>query len=57
LPHIKKIDHILEVGCEPGTITTGLAKFVNERMIVGIDISIAVLQKTKILAAEANVPT
>ena len=57
MPHIKKIDHILEVGCEPGTITTGLAKFANERMIVGIDMSIAVLQKTKILAAEGNVPT
>ena len=57
LPHIKKIDHILDVGCGPGTITTGLAKYASEGTIVGIDISTDVLQKAKALAAEANVPT
>ena len=57
LPHIKKIDHILDVGCGPGTITTGLAKYASEGTTVGIDISIDVLQKAKTLAAEANVPT
>ena len=57
LPHIKKIDHILDVGCGPGTITTGLAKYASKGTTVGIDISIDVLQKAKTLAAEANVPT
>lgn len=57
LPYIRKTDQILDVGCGPGTITTGLAKYVSEGTVVGIDISIAVLQKAKKLAAEANVPT
>lgn len=57
LPHIKKTDRILDVGCGPGTITTGLAKYASEGATVGIDISTAVLQKAKALAAEANVPT
>ena len=57
LPHIKKIDHILDVGCGPGTITTGFTRYASEGTIVGIDISADVLQKAKKLAAEANVPT
>ena len=57
LPHIKKTDHILDVGCGPGTITTGLAKYASEGTIVGVDISTTVLQKAKTLATEANVPT
>ncbi|KAF2246937.1 S-adenosyl-L-methionine-dependent methyltransferase [Trematosphaeria pertusa] len=57
LPHIKKTDHILDVGCGPGTITTGLAKYASEGTTVGIDISPDVLQKAKTLAAEAKVPT
>ena len=57
LPHIKKTDRILDVGCGPGTITTGLAKYASEGAVVGIDLSTAVLQKAKALAAEANVPT
>lgn len=55
LPHINKTDHILDVGCGPGTITTGLAKYASEGATVGIDISTAVLQKAKTLAADANV--
>lgn len=56
LPHIKKTDRILDVGCGPGTITTGLAKYASEGSTVGVDISSGVLQKAKTLAAEANVP-
>ncbi|KAI2631533.1 S-adenosyl-L-methionine-dependent methyltransferase [Hypomontagnella submonticulosa] len=57
LPHIKKTDVILDVGCGPGTITTGFAKYASEGRVVGVDISGAVLAKAKTLAAEANVPT
>ncbi|KAF2796437.1 S-adenosyl-L-methionine-dependent methyltransferase [Melanomma pulvis-pyrius CBS 109.77] len=57
LPYIKKTDHILDVGCGPGTITTGLAKYASQGRIVGVDISTDVLQKAKTLAAEANAPT
>jgi ubiquinone/menaquinone biosynthesis C-methylase UbiE len=55
LPHIKKTDHILDVGCGPGTITTGLAKYVGEGRVVGLDISPEVLHKAKTLAAASNV--
>ncbi|KAJ9134639.1 S-adenosyl-L-methionine-dependent methyltransferase [Pleurostoma richardsiae] len=57
LPHIKKTDHILDVGCGPGTITIGLAQRASEGRTVGIDISAGVLQKAKTVAAEADVPT
>ncbi|KAH8704047.1 S-adenosyl-L-methionine-dependent methyltransferase [Talaromyces proteolyticus] len=57
LPYIKKTDHILDVGCGPGTITTGLAKYAPEGATIGIDISTAVLDKAKTLAAAANAPT
>ena len=57
LPHIKKTDNVLDVGCGPGTITTGLAKYAREGTTIGVDISTGVLQKAKALAAEANIPT
>ncbi|KAL9074632.1 MAG: hypothetical protein Q9157_004331 [Trypethelium eluteriae] len=57
LPHIKKTDHILDIGCGPGTITTGLARYASEGTTVGIDLSAEVLQKAQKLAAEANLPT
>jgi ubiquinone/menaquinone biosynthesis C-methylase UbiE len=57
LPHIKKTADNLDLGCGPGTITTGLARYAGEGTTVGIDISADVLQKAKTLAAEANVPT
>jgi ubiquinone/menaquinone biosynthesis C-methylase UbiE len=56
LPYIKTTDHILDVGCGPGTITTALAKYASEGTTIGIDISTVVLNKAKILAAEANIP-
>ncbi|KAK4234085.1 hypothetical protein C8A03DRAFT_38160 [Achaetomium macrosporum] len=57
LPHIKKTDHILDVGCGPGTITTGFAKYATEGMVVGLDMSADVLEKAKALATDARVPT
>lgn len=57
LPHIAKRDRILDVGCGPGTITIGFAKYASEGGVVGIDISAEVLQKAREAAAEAKVPT
>lgn len=57
LPHIKKTDHILDLGCGPGTITTGFAKHASEGTTIGIDISAPVIQKATTLAAEAHLPT
>ncbi|KAI3336493.1 S-adenosyl-L-methionine-dependent methyltransferase [Xylariaceae sp. AK1471] len=56
LPFIKKTDHILDAGCGPGTITTGLSKYASEGKTVGLDVSAAVLQKARALATDANVP-
>ncbi|KAI1758146.1 S-adenosyl-L-methionine-dependent methyltransferase [Xylaria castorea] len=56
IPHIKATDHILDVGCGPGTITTGFAKYAHEGVVVGLDMSEDVLQKAKRLADEAAVP-
>jgi ubiquinone/menaquinone biosynthesis C-methylase UbiE len=55
IPYIKKTDHILDVGCGPGTITTGFAKFASEGSVVGIDLSAAVLQKARALAAQESI--
>ena len=55
LPHIKKTDHILDVGCGPGTITTGLAKYASDGTTVGVDISADVLETAMALAAKAFV--
>jgi ubiquinone/menaquinone biosynthesis C-methylase UbiE len=57
LPHIKNTDHILNVGCGPGTITTGLAKYASEGKTIGLDISLDVLQKAQALATEASIPS
>ncbi|KAM0817897.1 putative Methyltransf_25 domain-containing protein [Seiridium cardinale] len=57
LPYIKKTDHILDVGCGPGTITTSLARHASEGRTVGIDISSDILQKARTLAIEANIST
>ena len=56
IPHIKKTDHILDVGCGPGTLTTSLARYASEGSTVGIDISADVLQKARSLAADATIP-
>ncbi|KAI3329945.1 S-adenosyl-L-methionine-dependent methyltransferase [Ustulina deusta] len=57
IPHIKKTDRILDVGCGSGTITTGLAKYAHEGAVIGLDMSMNVLEKAKKLADEAAVPT
>ncbi|KAI1123208.1 S-adenosyl-L-methionine-dependent methyltransferase [Nemania abortiva] len=56
IPHIKKTDHILDVGCGPGTITTGFAKYAHEGLVIGLDVSMIVLERAKKLAADAGVP-
>lgn len=57
LAHIRPGDHILDVGCGPGTITLGLAKVASQGETIGLDISPEVLEKAKALAEEAAVPS
>ena len=57
IPHIQKTSHILDIGCGPGTITAGLAKYADEGKTIGIDISPGVLQKAIDFASKAQLPT
>ncbi|KAI1113174.1 S-adenosyl-L-methionine-dependent methyltransferase [Nemania sp. NC0429] len=56
IPHLKETDHILDVGCGPGTITTGFAKYAHKGIVVGLDMSMDVLERARKLATEAAVP-
>ncbi|QLQ82678.1 hypothetical protein HG537_0H04410 [Torulaspora globosa] len=56
LPHINSTGRILDVGCGPGTITTGFAKLAPHGAIIGVDISEEVLEKARKLAASAAIP-
>lgn len=55
LPHIKPSDYILDLGCGPGTITSGFVKYVPQGRVVGVDNSAAVLQKARSMASEAGI--
>lgn len=57
LPHIRAADHILDVGCGPGTITLGLAAHAPRGRTTGIDLSSTVLSAARGRAAAAGLPT
>lgn len=44
IPHLRATDHILDVGCGPGTITVGFGAISTEGSVVGVDISEKVLE-------------
>ncbi|KZF21135.1 S-adenosyl-L-methionine-dependent methyltransferase [Xylona heveae TC161] len=56
LPYIKRTDCILDVGCGPGTITTGFVKYASEGRTIGIDISANVLGRANAVADDAGIP-
>ena len=39
LPHLKPHYRILDVGCGPGSITVGLARYVPQGSVVGVDVN------------------
>ena len=47
LPHLRAGMRLLDVGCGPGTITTGLARAVAPGEVAGIDVSAAVLEQAR----------
>ncbi|KAI1262110.1 ubiE/COQ5 methyltransferase [Xylariaceae sp. FL1019] len=52
LPHIKPTDHILDIGCGPGSITVDYAALVPQGSVLGIDSVSAVLSSARSLASE-----
>jgi len=55
LPHLRAGMRLLDVGCGPGSITLGLAEAVAPGEVVAIDLSPAVLEEARGLAAEKGV--
>ncbi|KAL1895897.1 hypothetical protein Sste5346_004994 [Sporothrix stenoceras] len=56
VPYIKATDYVLDVGCGPGTITTGFLKYASEGAVVGVDIASEVLVKAREVATDNNIP-
>jgi SAM-dependent methyltransferase len=50
LPYIKPTDRILDVGCGPGSITVGFARYATHGSVIGIDLSDAVLDMARAAA-------
>ncbi|KAM7214891.1 S-adenosyl-L-methionine-dependent methyltransferase [Rhypophila decipiens] len=58
VPHIRPTDHILDVGCGPGTITVGFAGLISSQgSVTGVDISETVLEKAKQAVASSSIVT
>jgi ubiquinone/menaquinone biosynthesis C-methylase UbiE len=55
LPRLEAGQRLLDVGCGPGTITTGLARAVAPGEVVGIDVSEDVIASARTHAAESGV--
>jgi ubiquinone/menaquinone biosynthesis C-methylase UbiE len=47
LPHLKRGDSLLDVGCGPGTITMDLAEIVAPGVVIGIDRSDVVIERAR----------
>lgn len=55
IPRLRPGMRLLDVGCGPGTITTGLARVVDPGDVVGVDVADAVLGEARAHAREAGV--
>lgn len=47
VPHLRATDHILDVGCGPGTITVGFGAIATKGKVVGVDVSEQVLEHAR----------
>lgn len=54
LPSLRPGMRLLDVGCGPGTITTGLARLVAPGEVVGIDVAAEVIESARTHAAEVG---
>ncbi len=55
LPHLKPGMRLLDVGCGPGTITTGLARAVAPAEVIGLDAAPEVLDHARVHTSEEQV--
>ena len=55
LPHLRPGMRLLDVGCGPGTITTGLARAVAPGETIGVDVSAAVIEQARAHATHEGV--
>jgi SAM-dependent methyltransferase len=55
LPRLRPGMRLLDIGCGPGTITTGLARAVSPGEVVGIDVAPAVIEEAARHLAESGV--
>ena len=55
LPHLRRNDRLLDVGCGPGTITRDLARRIPDGQVLGIDASAEVLHQARRVAAVEGV--
>lgn len=54
LPHLEPADVLLDVGCGPGSITLGLARYVPQGRVIGIDAAPAALDAARETAIAAG---
>ncbi len=53
--YLRKGDHVLDVGCGPGTITLDVAEFVYPGKVIGIDIAENAIKDARKAAKERNI--
>lgn len=56
LPYLTANAHVLDVGCGPGSISTGFTKYVPEGSVTGIDLTDEVLDQARELVSQQPSP-
>jgi ubiquinone/menaquinone biosynthesis C-methylase UbiE len=57
LPHLEPGMELLDIGCGPGSITVGLARYVAPGRVVGLDAASEALSRARALAASEHMET